>query len=91
MDAHATPTRKNTMFMAKFGVLKRATARKLAARSNTPNKMTFLRPSLLEIIPTGIKEMSAPTEATIRAPAKAPPSIPHISVAYFENAVVTAL
>ena len=42
-------------------------------------------------MPTGIKEISAPTDATISAPAKPPPSIPHISVAYFEKAVVTAL
>ena len=38
-----------------------------------------------------MKESSAPTEAIIRAPAKPPPSMPHISVAYLENAVVTAL
>ena len=53
--------------------------------------MTFLRPSLLDMIPTGTNEISAPIEATIKALAKPPPAMPHISVAYLENAVVTPL
>ena len=79
------------MLTPKFGVLNRNMQKKLAASSRTPKSITFFRPTLLDMIPTGINEISAPTEATIRAPANPPPSMPHISVAYFENAVVTAL
>ena len=91
MDAQSTPTRKKTILTAKLGVLNKNPVKKLAASRATPKSMTFFLPSLLETTPTGINDTSAPTEATIRAPAKSPPSIPHISVAYFENAVVTAL